>query len=137
MPRSRESLQSMPGGSYGLSDNYGAAGRSQRQYVGSSSSSTLTLPSRARTPGPSMPSSNGSGRGIRSNASDSGGSSSAAMLNPRGSLYRKALSLEQTMSMPDEQVHKIMYCKLLIALKKNNNQVIECTENMERKFRRW
>jgi hypothetical protein len=96
LPKSRESLASMPGGSYGLSDNYGAAGRSQMAYLGSSSSSTLTLPSRAR--GASMePSSK-----YRSNASDSG--SSAATLNPRGSLYRKALSLEQTVSMPDEQV---------------------------------
>lgn len=108
LPRSRESLASMPaGGSYGLSDNYGAAGRSQQQrvYMGSNSSSTLTLPSRARTPGPSSSSNNSK---IRSNASDGGGSSAAA-LNPRGSLYRKALSLEQTVSMPDEQVFLVTY----------------------------
>lgn len=95
LPKSRESLASMPGGSYGLSDNYGAAGRNQKAYIGSTSSSTLTLPSRARVAD--------STSRIRSNISDAGGSS-AATFNPKGSLYRKALSLEQTVSMPDEQV---------------------------------
>ncbi|ODN05044.1 hypothetical protein Ocin01_01617, partial [Orchesella cincta] len=92
LPKSRESLVSMPA-SYGMK-SYGK----QQQYMGSVSSSTLTLPSRGR--GPSL-SSSGTKR-ISSNMSDGGGVSSSPF-SPQGTLHRKALSLDQSVSMPDEQ----------------------------------
>lgn len=94
LPRSRESLVSMPA-------SYGVKGyASGKPYLGPVSSSTLTLPSRgggssgARTPSSGV-------KKISSNMSDGGGVPFGAQ---GGKLYRKAVSLDQNVSMPDEQV---------------------------------
>jgi len=98
--QSRESLASMP--SYGIRDAYGAAGRLQKTYTGSNSSSSLTLPSNHNNK-----SSPGQHRSIRGNMSDTGGTT-LANVNSRGSLNRKAISLEQTAS-ADEQVLRVLF----------------------------
>ena len=61
-------------------------GRAMRNAA--NSSSTLTLPSRGRTPTPTT-------KNLRVEVN--------SPYDPRGSLYRKSLSLEQTVAMPDEQ----------------------------------
>lgn len=105
LPKSRESLVSMPAA-------YGMKGYpSTKQYLGPSSASTLTLPSRAGAGGHQMPYSSSSSSGpkkISSNMSDGGGVPS---YQPMGKLSRKALSLDQNVSMPDEQVrlYKMIY----------------------------
>lgn len=78
-------------------EHYGVAGgvgRTAQKYTSHGALSTLTLPS--------------SGRSSRSLVSDGGskarGKSVDKVKMPQGNLYRKSLSLEQTVSMPDEQV---------------------------------
>ncbi|CAG7659356.1 unnamed protein product [Allacma fusca] len=81
--QSQESLKSSVS-AYGQ-EHYG--GRNMRYNT--NNSSTLTLPSRGRTPV-------GSTRNVSLDVPGS-------QYNPTGSLYRKSLSLEQTVAMPDEQ----------------------------------
>lgn len=107
LPKSRESLVSMPA-------SYGVKGYSSgKQYLGPSSASTLTLPSRGgpgRLPSSSSSSGSSSNKKFSSNMSDGGG---VASYSSQGKLMRKALSLDQNVSMPDEQVNTNLANKCL------------------------
>jgi len=88
-------------------EHYGVAGgvgRTAMKYGTSASSSTLTLPSTGANGRTSRSAAHEGGSQIRGKSVDKLGTQ-------QGSLYRKSLSLEQNVSMPEEQV-----CRLNIVL---------------------
>jgi len=96
---------------YGLS---GSVSRAAVKYSGSSSSSTLTLPASSRTSRGVSQDPAEAGSRIRGKSVDKARIQAAPpSITPSSSLFRKSLSLEQNVSMPDEQVRFLKLARVV------------------------